>query len=387
MDFELREEQKDIQKAAREFAQGEFDKEEILRLEETHTYPREIWKKASQLGFIGIHFPEEYGGQGYGVTENALIVEEFCRQDSGVGIALSLADFSSEVILRFGTPEQKKKYLLPVTRGEFISAGAYTEPDHGSDITFLATTAKRKEDAYLINGTKTFITNGTIADFFIVLCQCDPDVLPSYRGQCTLIVEKGAKGLEATEIMPKMGIRMTSTAELSFSDVRIPLSNLLGEENRGLYQVLEFFDESRIEIAAQALGIAQGAFDRALDYVKKREQFTKKLVSFQITQHKLADMATKIETAKLLTYKAAWNFDEKRIDPKLTSMAKWFTARTAVEVSDEAIQMLGGYGYLTEYEVERFYRDAKITEIYEGTREIQKNTIASALIGKLKTLE
>jgi len=191
------------------------------------------------------------------------------------------------------------------------------------------------------------------------------------------------KGLEATEIEPKMGIRMTSTAELSFSDVRIPLSNLLGEENKGFYQVLEFFDESRIEIAAQALGIAQGAFDRALDYVKKREQFTKKLVDFQITQHKLADMATKIETAKLLTYKAAWNFDEKRIDPKLTSMAKWFTARTAVEVADEAIQMLGGYGYLTEFEVERFYRDAKITEIYEGTREIQKNTIASALIGKL----
>jgi len=312
-----------------------------------------------------------------------LVVEEFCRQDSGVGIALSLADFSSELILRFGTPEQKKKYLVPVTRGEFISAGAYTEPDHGSDITLLCTTAKRKEDSYLINGTKTFITNGTIADFVIVLCQCDSDVLPSYRGQCTLIVEKGVKGLEATEIEPKMGIRMTSTAELSFSDVRIPLSNLLGEENRGFYQVLEFFDESRIEIAAQALGIAQGAFDRALDYVKTREQFTKKLVDFQITQHKLADMATKIETAKLLTYKAAWNFDQKRIDPKLTSMAKWFTARTAVEVADEAIQMLGGYGYLTEYEVERFYRDAKITEIYEGTREIQKNTIASALIGKL----
>jgi len=383
MDFELREEQKDIQKAAREFAQGEFNKEEILRLEETRAYPREIWKKASQLGFIGIHFPEEYGGQGYGVTENTLIVEEFCRQDSGVGIALSLADFSSELILRFGTSEQKKKYLVPVTRGEFISAGAYTEPDHGSDITFLSTIAKRKEESYLINGTKTFITNGTIADFFIVLCQFDPDVLPSYRGQCTLIVEKGVKGLEATEIEPKMGIRMTSTAELSFSDVRIPLSNLLGEENKGFYQVLEFFDESRIEIAAQALGIAQGAFDRALDYVKKREQFTKKLVDFQITQHKLADMATKIETAKLLTYKAAWNFDEKRIDPKLTSMAKWFTARTAVEVADEAIQMLGGYGYLTEFEVERFYRDAKITEIYEGTREIQKNTIASALIGKL----
>ncbi len=384
MDFELTEEQKDIQKAAREFAQGEFDKDKILEWEQTHTFPRDLWQKACKLGFVGIHFPEAYGGQGYGITENMLIVEEFCRRDSGVGIALSLVDFSSEVILRFGTSEQKNNYILPVTQGRFISAGAYTEPDHGSDITLLSTTAKREGDSFVINGTKTFITNGTLADFFIVLCQCDPDVLPPYRGQCTLIVEKGAPGFEATEIIPKMGIRMTSTGELSFSDVRVPASNLVGQENAGFYQVLEFFDESRVEIAAQALGIAQGAFDRALDYAKKREQFKKKLVDFQITQHKLADMATRIEVARLITYKAAWNFDQRGVDPKLTSMAKWFTARTAVEVADEAIQMLGGYGYLTEYEVERFYRDAKITEIYEGTREIQKNTIASALIGKLK---
>jgi alkylation response protein AidB-like acyl-CoA dehydrogenase len=384
MDFELTEEQKDIQKAAREFAQGEFDKEKILEWEQTHTFPKEIWKKACKLGFIGLHFPEEYGGQGYGITENMLTVEEFCRQDSGVGIALSLADFSSEVILRFGTPEQKKKYILPVARGEFISGGAYTEPDHGSDITLLSTTAKQEGDSFLINGTKTFITNGTLADFFIVLCQCDPNVVPSYRGQCTLLVEKGTQGFEATDIVPKMGIRMTSTAELSFAGVRVPVSNLIGKENAGFYQVLEFFDESRIEIAAQALGIAQGAFERVLDYVKKREQFKKKLVEFQVTQHKLADMATRVEVARLITYKAAWNFDQRGVDPKLTSMAKWFTARTAVEVTDEAIQMFGGYGYLTEYEVERFYRDAKITEIYEGTREIQKNTIASALIGKLK---
>jgi len=387
MDFELTQEQRDIQKAAREFAQGEFDKEKILEWEQTHTFPREIWKKASELGFIGIHFPEEYGGQGCGVTDNILTVEEFCRKDSGVGIALSLADFSSELVLRFGTTEQKKKYLMSVAQGQFISAGAYTEPDHGSDITLLSTTARKERGSYLINGTKTFITNGTMADFFIVLCQTDSEAKPSYRGQSTLIVDKGAKGFEATEIMPKMGIRMTSTAELSFGDVAIPASSLLGEENKGFYQVLQFFNESRIEIAAQALGIAQGAFDRALDYAKKREQFKKKLVEFQITQHKLADMATKIEAARLLTYNAAWNFDKKKIDPKLTSMAKWFAARTAVEITDEAIQILGGYGYLTEYEVERFYRDAKITEIYEGTREMQKNTIASALIGKLKTLE
>lgn len=384
MDFELTGEQKDIQKAAREFAQGEFDKEKILEWEQTHTFPKELWQKACHLGFVGIHFPEEYGGQGYGITENILIVEEFCRKDSGIGIALSLVDFSSEVILRFGTPEQKKKYLIPVAKGEFISAGAYTEPDHGSDITLLSTTATKQADSFVINGTKTFITNGSIADFFVVLVQTDPNAKPPYRGQCTILVEKGTKGLDATEIMPKMGIRMTSTAELSFSDVRVPLTHLIGVENRGFYQVIEFFDESRIEIAAQALGIAQGAFDRALDYAKRREQFGRKLIDFQITQHKLADMATKIETTRLLVYKAAWNYDQKRIDPKLTSMAKMFAARTAVEVSDEAIQIHGGYGYITEYEVERFYRDAKITEIYEGTKEIQKNTIASALIGKLK---
>ncbi len=384
MDFELTQEQKDIQKAAREFIEGEFDREKILEWEKTHTFPKEIWKKACKLGFLGIHYPEEYGGQGCGVMENILIVEEFCRKDSGVGIALSLADFSSELVLRFGNHEQKKKYLIPVATGEFISAGAYTEPDHGSDITLMSTTASKQNDSFLINGTKTFITNGCLADFFVVLCQTDPDVKPPYRGQCTILVDKGTKGLEATEITPKMGIRMTSTAQLSFSDVNVPLTQLLGEENKGFYQVLEFFDESRIEIAAQALGIAQGAFDRALDYAKQRKQFGRRLVDFQVTQHKLADMATKIETARLLTYKAAWNFDQKKIDPKLTSMAKMFAGRTAVEVADEAIQLFGGYGYITEYEVERFYRDAKITEIYEGTKEIQKNTIASVLIGKLK---
>ena len=384
MDFELTTEQRDIQKAAREFAQGEFDKEKILEWEQTHTFPKEIWKKAAQLGFIGIHFPEEYGGQGCGLTENILIVEEFCRRDSGVGICLSLVDFSSELVLHFGNLEQKKKFLPPIAKGEFISGGAYTEPDHGSDITLLATTAVRQGDSFVINGTKTFITNGTLADFFVVLCQADLHAKPSYRGQSTILVERGAKGLDATEIMPKMGIRMTSTAQLSFADVRVPVGNLLGEEDKGFYQVLEFFDESRVEIASQALGIAQGAFDRALDYAKQRHQFGRRIADFQITQHKLADMATKIETARLLTYKAAWNYDQKRIDPKLTSMAKMYAGKTAVEVADEAIQIFGGYGYITEYEVERFYRDAKITEIYEGTKEIQKNTIASALLGKLK---
>ena len=383
MDFKLTREQEAIQKAARDFAKGEFDKEVALHHERAHTFPEEIWRKACDLNFVGIHYPEKYNGQDYGAFENALIVEEFCRRDSGIGIALSIVDFASEIILRFGSDEQKEKYLVPITKGEYISCGAFTEPDHGSDITFLNTSAVKEGDEYVINGVKTFITNGTIGNFVIVLCQTDVRADPSYRGQSLIIVDKGTEGFEARDIGEKMGIKMTATAELSFSNVRVPVSNLVGQENKGFYHALEFFDESRIEIAAQALGISQGAFDRALAYCKERRQFKKKLAEFQVTKHKLADMATKLETARLIVYKAAWNFDQGRIDPKLTSMAKLYAARMAVEITEETIQLLGGYGYMLEYEVERFYRDARITEIYEGTREIQKNTIASGVIGKL----
>ena len=385
MDFELSKEQKGIQKAVQEFVKGEFKKDIILELEEKHEYPTKIWKKAADLGFIGIHFPEKYSGQGLNVIENILVAEELCRGDSTVGACLLLADFASEIVLHFGSDEQKAKWLPKVAEGEILSGGAFTEPDHGSDITSVNTTAVKDGDEWVINGSKIFITNGgPLCGFYSVLCQTDPDANPSYRGLSTILVEGDAPGVTATDVGAKMGIRMMDTAEVNFKDVRVPLSNLIGEENKGFYQVLEFFDESRILIAAQGLGTAQGAYDRALAYVKQREQFGRKIAQFQITQHKLADMATKIETARLLVYKAAWNFDQGRIDPKLTSMAKMYAARAAVEVCDEAIQLMGGYGYMLEYEVERFYRDAKICELYEGTKEIQKNTIASALLGKLK---
>jgi alkylation response protein AidB-like acyl-CoA dehydrogenase len=384
MDFSLDREQEAIQKAAAEFARGEFDKEIALEHERDHRFPTTIWKKACDLGFIGIHFPEEYGGQEFGTFENTLVVEAFCRQDSGLGIALTLSDFATEIILRFGNEEQKKKYLLPVAHGKAISSGGFTEPDHGSDITMMNTTATKEGDTYVINGGKTFITNGTISDYVVLLCQTDEGAQPTYRGQSVIVVEKGTPGYSSADVGEKMGIKMTSTGELTFDDVRVPTSQLIGEENRGFYQVLEFFDESRIEIAAQALGIAQGAFDRAIAYTKERTQFGKRLAEFQVTQHKLADMAAQIETARLIVYKSAWNFDQDKIDPKLTSIAKMYAGRVAVEVADEAIQLLGGYGYMLEYEVERFYRDAKIMEIYEGTKEIQKNTIASALLGKLR---
>lgn len=383
MDFRLNSEQEAIQKAAQEFAKGEFDKDVALEHELAHSFPYDIWKKACSLGFIGIHFPEELGGQDYGIFENALVVEAFCREDSGLGIALSLADFASEIILRFGTDWQKEKYLIPLTRGEAISSGGFTEPDHGSDITFLNTSAVKQGNEYVINGAKTFITNGTISQYVILLCQTDPGAAPSYRGQSVIIVDRETPGFSSSDVGHKMGIKMTSTGELVFNDVRVPETHLVGQGNRGFYQVLEFFDESRIEIAAQALGIAQGAFDRALSHTKERKQFGKKLAQFQVTQHKLADMITKIETARLLVYKAAWNYDQGDLDAKLTSMAKMYAGRVAVEVADEAIQLFGGYGYMLENEVERFYRDAKIMEIYEGTREIQKNTIASAILGKL----
>jgi len=384
MDFELTKSQKEIQKAAREFAKGEFDKELALELDRTHEFPTKIWKKAADLGFIGVHYPEKYSGQDLGVLENIIIADVFCAQDSSIGSAIALASFASECVLRFGSDELKQKFLPAVAEGEMLSGGAFTEPDHGSDITSLDTTAVREGDEWVINGTKTFITNGGKAGFYCTMCQTDDEVQPSYRGISLILVEDERKGLTATDIGDKMGIHMMATAEMNYKDVRVPVSNVIGAEGKGFYQVLEFFDESRILVAAQALGTAQGAYDRALAYVKQREQFGRKIAQFQVTQHKLADMATKIELARLITYKAAWNFDQGRIDPKLTSMAKMYAARTAVEVADEAIQLLGGYGYMTEYEVERFYRDAKITEIYEGTKEIQKNTIASAVLGKLK---
>jgi alkylation response protein AidB-like acyl-CoA dehydrogenase len=385
MNFELSKQQKEIQKAVREFVKGEFKKEVIHELLEKHEYPEKIWRKAAELGFIGIHFPEKYSGMGLGCLENILVAEELARGDSSVGTCLLIADFASEIILHNGTEAQKAKWLPKVAQGQCLSCGAFTEPDHGSDITTVDTTAVKDAEGWLVNGSKIFITNaGPLAGFYCVLCLTNSEAKPSYRGLSLILVEADNPGVSTRDVGKKMGISLSYTAEVVFKDVRVPLDNLIGEENKGFYHLLHFFDESRILVAAQALGTAQGAYDRALDYIKQREQFGKKIAQFQANQHKIADMATKIECARLLTYKAAWNFDQGRIDPKLTSMAKMYAARAAVEVCDEAIQLMGGYGYMQEYEVERFYRDAKITEIYEGTKEIQKNTIAGEILGKVK---
>jgi alkylation response protein AidB-like acyl-CoA dehydrogenase len=381
MDFKLSFEQESIKQAAEEFAKGEFEKEIALEHERAHAFPYDIWRKACELGFVGIHYPDKYGGQEYGVLENALVVEAFCRQDSGLGIALGQADSTAEMVLRYGNDEQKERYLLPIATGKAISSGAFTESDHGSDLTFLSTTATRDGDEYVLNGSKMFITNGPIADLVFVLCQTDQAVRPSYRGQSVIVVEKGAQGFAASDIGEKMGNKMTPTGELSFDDVRVPCSNLVGKEGQGFYQALRIFEEIRVEIAAMAVGIAQGAFDRALTYVKERRQFGKRLQEFQTVRHKLAELMTKIETARLAVYKAAWSIDQDIIDPMMTSIAKAYATRVAVEVADETLQLHGGYGYMLEYEVERFYRDARIMEIYGGTREIQKNTIAKEILG------
>jgi len=380
LDFEFTPEQEDIRAAVREFCQKEFEPELAREMDRREEFPWELYRKACELGFIGIHFPEEYGGGGYGYVEAAIVAEEMCRADSTLGTALILADIGCDVILHFGTEEQKERYLSMVAGGKGLSAIALTEPAHGSDLaTCLDTRAVKEGSEWVINGVKTLITNAPIAEFFITLCQTDPGASPPYRGQTLFIVDRDTPGLETSKIEGKMGIRASLTGEVAYNDVRVPEETIVGQLNRGFYHSLAFLDESRVEIAAHALGIAEGALDRALRYAREREAFGRKLIEHQAIAHKLAEMATKIEAARLLVYKAAWALDQGKLDPALSSMAKTLAGRVAVEVCDEAVQILGGYGYIADYDVERFYRDAKITEIYEGTKEIQLNTITKYL--------
>ncbi len=381
MDFELNEEQKDIQKAAREFCEKELTPELALEFDKKEEFPTQLYKKAAKLGFTSMRFPEEYGGQGYGLLEDCLVTEEMCRADPGLGIAIMSGTFAlPDLVLAHGTEEQKKKYIPPLCRGEKITAGAFTEPEHGSDLSLMDTTAVKNGSKWVINGDKQFITNAPLADSFCVLCQTDPKATPTYRGESLLLVDKGTPGLDITKLKDKMGIRSAVTGAVSLSDVEVTDNSLVGELNKGFYYVLEFFDESRIPVAAQAVGIAQGAFERAFSYAKERKQFGSPIIQFQGISFKLADMATKIETARLLTHKAAWMFDQGKTDPMLTAMAKSYASKAAMEVTDEAIQIYGGYGYLADYHVERFHRCAKITEIYEGTTEMMKLTIMRYLM-------
>ncbi|MGQ9726130.1 MAG: acyl-CoA dehydrogenase family protein [Candidatus Bathycorpusculaceae bacterium] len=380
MEFKLNEEQQEIKRAVREFCEKEFTPELALEYDQKEDFPMALYKKAAQLGFTGMRIPTEYGGQGYGLLEDCMVVEEMCRVDPGLGVAVSLGNLMvPDVLLKHGNEEQKEKYIPPLARGEKIAAAAFTEPEHGSDITRMDTTAVKKGNEWVINGAKEFITNAPIADTFIILCQTDPNATPTHRGQSLFLAEKGMPGLEATKLHGKMGIKPCVTGSLFLSDLKVPETNLVGELNKGFYYTLELFDGTRITVAAQAVGMAQGAFEKALNYAKTRKQFGQPIINFQGVSFKLAEMAMKIEAARLLTYKAAWLYDKEKPNPMTTSMAKAYASRVAMEVTDEAIQIFGGYGYLADYHVERFHRCAKITEIYEGTSEIQKLTIINFL--------
>ncbi len=384
MHFELNEEQKEIKRAIKEFCEKEFTPELALESDEKEEFPMELYRKAAKLGFTSMRIPEEYDGQGYGLFEDCIVVEEMCRVDPGLGAAVSLGNLMvPDILLKHGTMEQKKKYIPSLARGDTISAAAFSEPEHGSDITRMDTTAVKSGNEWIINGSKEFITNAPVADTFIVLCQTDPNATPSHRGQSIFLMEKGTPGLEATKLKRKMGIRPCITGSLALGDVKVPENSVVGELNKGFYYTLALFDETRITVAAQAVGMSQGAFERAFQYAKTRKQFGSAIIKFQGVSFKLADMAIKIEAARMLTYKAAWLFDQGKLDPVATSMAKAFAGRVAMEVTDEAIQIHGGYGYLADYHVERFHRCAKITEIYEGTSEMQKLTIINRLMKRM----
>ena len=379
MDFDLTKDQQDIKKAAREFAEGEFPEiAQVCDWEEK--YPRDLVRKAADLGFIGINLAEEYGGSGYGCLEKCLIAEEFWRVDPGLGSVLVSATFGADMIDLYGTHEQKKKYLTPLTKGEAVMGSAITEPNAGSDVSSIAATAIKDGADYVINGNKMFITNGTVGSYFAVICLTHPEDSSRHRRHSVILVESDRKGFEATKLHHKLGIRASDTAELYFKDVRVPQDHLIGKEGNGFYQFMEFFNKTRIHVAAEGVGIAQGAMEMAIKHAKSREQFGKTLSSFQAIQFKIAEMATRIQAARNLVYEAAFRADKGKPDHRLTAMAKWYAGETAVRVADEALQIHGGYGFFGEYNIERFYRDAKIIEIYEGTKEIEKIIISRALL-------
>ena len=381
MDFELTDEQRDIKKAAREFAEGMFP-EVAEECDLNETFPRALWKKACDLGFVGVFIDEAYGGSGLGLLENILIMEEFSRVDAGCA-GVVLATLGSEFILLYGREEQKRKYLPGLTKGETIMGMAITEPDAGSDMASITTTARNVKDHSVINGNKMFITNGSIADFIIVLCLTNENEKVKSKRQSAILVETNRKGFEANQLKRRLGMRGSDTAELHFSEVEVPSENLVGEvEGEGFYQLMAVFNRTRVTVAVINVRVAQGGLEKAIQYAKQRKQFGSPIGSFQAIQFKLAEMASWIEAARTLCHKAAWMVDHGRIDPKLISMAKWFAGEVGVKVIDEVVQIHGGYGYLGEFGIERLYRDVKLAEIVEGTKEIEKLIIARELLGR-----
>jgi len=382
MDFELTEKQLNLKTSARTFCEKEFNPDYALELDRKEEFPIELYRKAAKQGFPSLFIPEKYGGKGQGYLAACLAMEEMCRADSSLGLACMIGTFGSDLILLNGTEEQKNRYLPPLCHGDSISAAAFTEPTRGTDLTTVDTKAARRGDEWRINGTKTLITNAPIADFIIVLCQTGSRDKPR-KSQTLFIVDKESPGLTVTKLSNKMGIRCITTGEVSLKNVKVSDNNILGEQDNGFSHSMNFFTISRTLIAAQAVGTAQGAFEIALKHAKQRQSHGQPIIRFQQIGAKLAQVASEIEAARLLTYKAACSIDQDNVDSMLTSMAKLYSSSVAVKAADAAIQTLGGYGYLGEYRVERFYRDARVTEIYEGTSEIQRLAILKQLIKKV----
>lgn len=378
--FELTREQKQIQKAARKFAEGEF-REVARELDAKEEFDDSIWKKAAELGFLAVFVNEKYGGAGFGYLEQCLIMEEFARVDMGITHALDSTFFGTQLIEIMGTEEQKQKYLPPICRGEIRMGMGITEPDAGSDVASVSTVAVKDGDDYVITGNKIFITNCTLADFLIVLCVTDPGNPKKHQRLSTIIVETDRPGYEASPFHGKLSLRASNTGEVAFKGVRVPKENLLGKEGRGFYNIMEFFNRSRVQVAAFGVGTAQGALDKAAAHIRQREQFGKPLAALQMVQGKIADMVTFTEAARSILYRAASKLDSGKPDPSLSSMAKWYCAEVAVRVADEAIQLHGGYGILEEYDVAHYWRNAKVLEIFEGSKEVEKVIIARKLLG------
>ncbi len=378
MDFHLTTEQKDIQKAARDFAKGEFDPDAALDYDKRQQFPTTIWKKACELGFIGVCFPEEHGGQELGLLENALIVEAFCRQDSGIGMSLALSDFGSEMIGRNGNEDQKKRILSSVTHGEAIVTTAFLEK--GYLPAPLATTATINTQGFMINGMKSFVTLASIASYIIVICQTRLD---TPHAQDVILLERDIDGIEVSSMGEKVGMRMIPMDTVAFTNVHAPAKNRVGQKDTGYFQLQNFFNEVRIKTGAMSIGIAQGGLDRALEYSKKREQFGKPIASFDVIRNKLADMYIDVEIARLITYKAAWSFDQLKPDARSILMSRMIASKTAYRVTYDAVQIYGGYGYMKEGQIEHFYRDAKMLDLFLEPGQIQRTMLADEILGRV----
>lgn len=385
MEFTLTKSQKEIQKAVLEFARGEFDKDFGLDCERDRTYPARLLEKACDLGFIGIHYPEDYLGAGLGLFEHCLVAETLCRRDSTLGLALTLTAYGAECILRFGTSEQKGRYLQQIAEGKLFSAAALSDAGLGYDFRRLQTTAVHEDDHWVINGRKSLVLNGGTAGVYVVLCRTGAEDEPPEKNMSMFLVENDVPGLTCQDAGARISCNMLTAADLTFEQVRVPEACRLGETGDGHKILNRFLEECRIVLAAQAVGIALGAYDRALAYSRDRAQFGKSLKEFQITAHKLADMATRIECARTLARQAAWHFDKGPLDAGMASMAKLTAARAALAVTYEAVQLHGGYGFMTEYEVEHFYRDAKFIELFCGSNNVQLDTIAASVFSKRKS--